>query len=199
MGRIPCVDLGVKSMSAQPHLLGAALTARMPGNDNLMFHKALHMLQPGDVLVIDTFGDFTHAKCGELMWEYAQKKGCVGIVVNGVIRDLDGLAAFDMPVFARGSQPNGPYKHGPGEVGVPVVIGGSVIHPGDIVVGDLDGLLAVRPHEAEALAQKARATFEMETRLLEQIRATGQWDRKAFADAIDASGVEIIHAPYLSF
>ena len=96
----------------------------------------------------------------------------------------------------RGVQANGPLKNGLGELGIPVAIGGSVIYPGDIIVSDADGLLAIRPYEAEELAKKARATLEAETRILEQIRSTGFWERSAFHTAIEKSGVECIDGTY---
>jgi len=154
------------------------------------------MIQPGDVLIIDGNSDLNRSQCGEIMCTYAYKKGCAGIVVDGVIRDLEGVRKLPMPVYARGVQANGPLKNGLGEIGVPVPMGGIVVYPGDIIVSDMDGVLAIRPYEAEALAAAARKTFDGETKLLEQIRATGEWNRKVFTDAIDASGVEVIDAEY---
>ena len=130
------------------------------------------------------------------MCTYAYKKGCAGIVVDGVVRDLEGLRRLPLPVYARGAQANGPFKNGLGELNVPVPIGGIVIYPGDIIVSDADGLLAIRPYEAEELAKKARATLEAETAILEKIRATGEWNRKVFQDSIAHSGVELIDGEY---
>ena len=158
--------------------------------------EALDMLQEGDVLIIDGNGCMERSQCGEIMSTYAYKKGCAGIVVDGVIRDLEGIRKLPIPVYARGVQANGPLKNGLGEIGVPVPIGGIVIYPGDIIVSDADGLLAISPYEAEELAKKARATFEGETKLLEQILATGVWNRKVFHDAINNSGLELIDAEY---
>ena len=196
MGRISCVDQGIKPMSNACRILGTAFTVKEPAGDNLMFHKALDMLQEGDVLIIDGNGCMERSQCGEIMSTYAYKKGCAGIVVDGVIRDLEGIRKLPIPVYARGVQANGPLKNGLGEIGVPVPIGGIVIYPGDIIVSDADGLLAIRPYEAEELAKKARATFEGETKLLEQIRATGEWNRKVFHDAINNGGLELIDAEY---
>ncbi|MDO4564305.1 MAG: RraA family protein [Clostridia bacterium] len=196
MGRISCVDQGIKPMNKECHILGVAFTVKECAGDNLMFHKALDMFQPGDVLVIDGNGCMERSQCGEIMSTYAYKRGCAGIVIDGVIRDLAGIRKLPLPIYARGVQANGPFKNGPGEIGVPVPIGGIVIYPGDIIVSDEDGLLAIRPHEAEELAKLARATFESETRLLEHMRETGEWDRKVFRDAVTNSGVEIIDEAY---
>lgn len=196
MSRISCVDQGIKPMSSACHILGVAFTVKEPAGDNLMFHKALDMFEPGDVLVIDGNGCMERSLCGEMMCTYAYKRGCAGIVVDGVVRDLAGISTLPLPVYARGAQANGPFKYGLGEIGVPVPIGGIVIYPGDIIVSDEDGLLAIRPHEAEALAKLARATSKYEAGLLEQMRATGEWDRKVFHDAVNKVAPELIDAEY---
>lgn len=192
MGRTPCIDQQIKNYGASNRLLGTAFTVKVPAGDNLLFHMALDMIQPGDVLVIDGNGCMERSQCGEIMTTYAYKKGCVGIVVDGVIRDVAGVRSVPIPVYARGVQANGPLKNGLGELLVPVPIGGVTIYPGDIIIGDDDGVLAVRPQDAEEVAAKAQKTLEMETKLLEQIRATGEWNRKVFWDSIEKSGVQRI-------
>ena len=196
MGRTPCIDQAIKNYGGVSTILGTAFTVKVPAGDNLLFHMALDLIQPGDVLVIDGNGCMNRSQCGEIMATYAYKKGCAGIVVDGVIRDVAGVRKVPMPVYARGVQANGPLKNGLGELLVPVPIGGTVIYPGDIIVGDEDGVLAVRPSDAEDVAKKARATFESETKLLEQIRATGEWNRKVFHDAITASGLEHVEGDW---
>lgn len=195
-GRIICADQGIKPMSEACQMLGPAFTVKVPAGDNLLVHKALDDLRPGDILVVDGNGCMERSLVGEIMCTYAYKRGCAGIVIDGVIRDAAGVRKLPIPVYARGIQANGPYKNGPGEIGVPVPIGGIVIYPGDIIVSDADGLLAIRPHEAEDLAKKARATFESETKLLEQMRETGSWNRAVFHEAIARSGVQLIDEEY---
>lgn len=197
MCRISCADQGIKPMNKNYRILGTAFTVKEIAGDNLLVHKALDMLQPGDVLVVDGNGCMERSLVGEMMCTYAKTRGCAGIVIDGVVRDLEGLATLDMPVYARGAQANGPLKNGWGEIGVPVPIGGIVVYPGDIIVSDADGLLAIRPYEAEELARAARAVNEKESALLEQMKATGVWNRQIFHDAVAKSGVEIIDAEYL--
>ena len=145
MGRIAAVDARLKNVNKTP-LLGVAFTVRCPAGDNLMFHKALDLAQPGDILVIAAGGSMSRSLCGEIMSTYARSRGIAGFVVDGCIRDYDELSALtDFPVFARGVTPNGPYKNGPGEINFPVTVAGQVICPGDILVGDGDGLLVIKP------------------------------------------------------
>jgi len=159
MGRIPCVDTAIRPFSDAP-LLGPAFTVKAPQGDNLMFHKAIDMAAPGDIIVVDGEGDTARALCGEIMYTYAKSRGVAGFVVDGAIRDVYALKGMDFPVYARAVQPNGPYKNGPGEIGVPVCIGGRVIQPGDILLGDSDGLVIISPRDAEDILKKGRAHNE---------------------------------------
>lgn len=162
MGRIACCDGSLIPMNKAP-LLGTAFTVRVPEGDNLMFHKALELAQPGDVLVIAAGGSMHRSLCGEIMSRTAMAAGLKGFVVDGCIRDKDEIAEFtDFPVYAKGVTPNGPYKNGPGEINVPVSVCGQVICPGDILIGDGDGLLVVKPEEAEELIKKATAVSKVE-------------------------------------
>lgn len=197
MGRIACVDQGIKSMNGKHYMLGTAFTCRVPAGDNLIVHMALDMLEPGDILVVDGNGCMERSLVGSIMCSYAQfAKQAAGIIIDGVIRDLDGLVDLDIPIFARGAQANGPYKNGPGEIGIPVAIGGIVIHPGDIILSDSDGIIAIRPFEAEEVAANGRAVFEKEKVILKDIRENGHWDRKVFQDAYCNSGIELIEDCY---
>ena len=161
MGRMYAVDGGIKPLNKVP-LLGPAFTVRAPAGDNLMFHKALDMAQEGDILVISGIGGVDRAFSGEGMIRYAMLKKLGGFVVDGYVRDLEATQNLPFPVYARGIQPNGPLKNGPGEINLPVAIGGQVVRPGDILVGDQDGLVVIRPEDAEAVAPAARALQEAE-------------------------------------
>lgn len=162
MGRIACCGSALVPMNKAP-LLGTAFTVRCPEGDNLMFHKALEMAQPGDVLVIAAGGSMHRALCGEIMSRTAMAAGIKGFVIDGCIRDKDEIAEFtDFPVYAKGVTPNGPYKNGPGEINVPVSVCGQVINPGDILIGDGDGLLVVKPEEAAELIEKSSGISKME-------------------------------------
>lgn len=192
MGRIACCDSTLKAMNHAP-MLGTAFTVRCPEGDNLMFHKALEMAQPGDILVIAAGGSMHRALCGEIMSHTAMKAGIKGFVIDGCIRDIDEISTFeDFPVYAKGVTPNGPYKNGPGEINVPVAVCGQVVRPGDILIGDQDGLLVVRPEEAAELQKKAAAINEMEDQQKADI-ASGKGLSKPWLDKkLDEIGCEYL-------
>lgn len=162
--RIFCVDEAIRSVNGK-HMLGTALTIHTTSGDNLLMHKALSDLaQPGDVIVV-TGGGMDRSYCGELMMKCALNKGLAGFAIDGCIRDLEETKASDFPVYAKGVTPQGPYKCGPGEINVPVAFGGQVVFPGDIVVGDQDGMIFIRPNEAEEILEKAIAYHREEDEL----------------------------------
>lgn len=152
-------------------LAGPALTVRTRPGDNLMIHKAIALAVPGDVIVVDAGGDLTNALIGELMLAQMVKRGLAGIVINGAIRDSAAISAQAFPVFAAGVTHRGPYKDGPGEINVPVALDGMVIAPGDLVLGDDDGLLGVPLDEAEAVHAAASAKQAAEERQMANILA----------------------------
>lgn len=163
-------------------LVGTALTVKTRPGDNLYIYKAMTQLQPGHVLVIDAQGDANNAVIGELIKLYALQRGCVGFVVDGAIRDV---TCFEhVPCYARSVVHCGPYKDGPGEVNVPVSIGGMIVSPGDILVGDEDGLVAFPMDQAEEVLHRAGLHAEHEQRVMAEI-ATGavrqSWIDKALA------------------
>lgn len=157
-------------------LSGPALTVKTRPGDNLMFHKALDMAEPGDVIVVDAGGDLTNAMMGELMVHHAVKLNLAGIVINGAIRDLDEIRRLGLPVYAAGISHRGPYKDGPGEINVPIAIDGMVVMPGDLIIGDEDGVLSVPQEQTEEVLALARAKQRAEHNELQQIQA-GTSDR----------------------
>lgn len=192
MNRFPCVDSGIKMVNkSQIKLTGVALTVRTRPGDNLMVHKALDMAKPGDVIVVEAQGDMTNSIIGELMCYYAIERGIAGIIIDGAIRDVDTISEMSLPVYARGVQPKGPYKDGPGEINVPICCGGLVINPGDIIVGDLDGVVAISPLEAPEILTKTKGTMVKEKEIMEQIKE-GKWDRSWIDATLKAKGAEII-------
>ena len=137
-------------------LCGVALTVRVRPGDNLMVHKALTLAQPGDVIVVDGSGDVSHALVGGLMRLAAIARGVAGVVIDGAIRDAAEWAEGRLPVFARGVSHRGPTKDGPGEINVPIACAGLAVAPGDVVVGDADGVVAVAPDRLPALLADVR-------------------------------------------
>lgn len=162
----PMHDLGRTATMA-----GVALTVKAPSGDNLMVHKAIALAQPGDVIVVDAGGDLTNAIIGEIMLMQMARRDIAGIVVNGAVRDAAALRAQAIPVFAAGVTHRGPYKNGPGEINVPIAIDGMVIMPGDLMLGDEDGLLCVPFDEAAAILAAATAKLEAEQRQMANIAA----------------------------
>lgn len=191
MGRIAAVDHSLVPIG-KGQLLGTAFTVRVPQGDNLMFHAAMDLAKPGDVIVIDAGGFEDRAIFGELMATYCKSRGIRGIVCDGAIRDSQALAEMeDFPVFAKAVTPNGPYKNGPGEIGCQVVIGGKVVHPGDIIVGDADGLLIISPENAKMLAQETEAVEEKEAKIMEHILQEGTYERPWVWEILNQIGVQV--------
>lgn len=161
---------GLTRFNRTGKLVGTALTVKTRPGDNLYIYKALTLLQPGHVLVIDAQGDTTNAAIGELIKLYALQRGCVGFVIDGAIRDVAAFA--DTPCYARGVVHCGPYKTGPGEINVAVSVGGMIVNPGDLVVGDEDGLVAFAQHDAQAVLAAAAQHAAHEAQVMAEI-ATG--------------------------
>ncbi|NDV00494.1 RraA family protein [Pseudoroseicyclus tamaricis] len=176
MSRMTAAGPSLRPMHASGGMAGVAVTVKARPGDNLMLHKAIDMAVPGDVIVVDAGGDCTNALMGELMLAHAINRGVVGFVIDGAIRDVDAFVETNLPTFAAGVTHRGPYKDGPGEINVPISLGGMVINPGDIVIGDADGVLAVPMADAEEILRKTEAKQEAETRQMEAIKA-GKNDR----------------------
>ncbi|MGH8807426.1 MAG: RraA family protein [Noviherbaspirillum sp.] len=143
-------------------LCGPALTVRVRPGDNLMIHKALMMAQPGDVLVIDGGGDLTQALMGGLMRTTAIARKLGGLVIDGAVRDLVEWAQGGMPIFARGHTHRGPSKEGPGEINVPASCAGLAVLPGDLILGDADGVIAIPAAAVAALLPAVQAHLKKE-------------------------------------
>lgn len=182
-------------------LLGTAVTVKVPIGDNLMFHQALDMAQPDDIIVVDGGSGNNRSLAGEIMLRFACQKGLAGIVVDGCLRDLDGIETLSMPVYAKGITPQGPFKNGPGEINVPIAVGGQVVFPGDILVGDKDGIVVIRPQDAEIVAKAATEKKANEDRTFETMkRSTGEYAQKHIASTAKRmadKGVENIQTSYL--
>ena len=137
-------------------LCGVALTVRVRPGDNLMIHKALTLARPGDVIVVDGSGELSHALVGGLMRLAALARGVAGFVLDGAIRDVVEWADGELPVFARGQSHRRPSKDGPGEINVAISCAGLAVEPGDLVLGDADGVIAVSPGRLPRLLEEVR-------------------------------------------
>jgi len=192
MNRTAAVDTAIRPLNKTP-LLGTAFTVKVAEGDNLMFHKALDMAKPGDVIVIDANGMTTRAIFGSLMINYCRVRGVAGVIVDGAVRDSDELAAMDdIAIYAKGITPNGPYKNGPGEINTVISFGGQVVRPGDIIVGDGDGIIIIKPEEAEELAEKAQAVVKKEAGILDKILNEHSYVRPWVDELLEKTGCEII-------
>ena len=187
MNRIHCMNARIRPMNEVP-LRGCAFTVKVRAGDNLLLHKAIDMAQPGDVLVIDAQGEQSYAIIGELMIQWCRKRGISGLIVDGCVRDISAIQALtDFSVYATGVTPNGPLKEGGGEINFPIVCGGLVVNPGDIIVGDADGIVVVAREDAETILQKAHDNNKKELQILNDIENC-VWDRKWVDAALAAKG-----------
>ena len=176
MGRTAAVHQSIRPLN-KVHLVGVAYTIKVPQGDNLMFHKAMDLAKPGDVIVIDAGGFDDRSIFGELMATYCKVRGVAGLVVDGAIRDQEALCEMDMPIYAKSTTPNGPYKNGPGEINVPVVIGGLIVIP---------------PEQAQEVLEKTRATMEKEAKIMEDILTKGTYIRPGVDEKLNEIGCDMI-------
>ena len=191
MNRINCMDARIKQMSATP-LLGCALTVRVRKGDNLLLHKAIDMAGEGDVVIVDAHGDMSYAVTGELMISWLRKRGAAGLIVDGCVRDIDFIRKLsDFPVYAAGVTPNGPLKEGGGEINFPINCGGIVVSPGDVVVGDSDGVVVIDPEDAEEILHKTQQKQKSELNAQKAIEDLS-WDRSWVDKTLNAKGCEFI-------
>ncbi|WP_343209686.1 RraA family protein [Anaerolentibacter hominis] len=195
MGRLFAMNNNIRPMGKSMSICGPAFTVKAAIADNMMFHKALTMARPGDVVVVNACGDTNHSVCGDVMYRLAEKKGIAGFVVDGSIRDTDYLRENDFPVYAAGVTARGPYKNGPGEINTDIACGGQVIHPGDLIVGDADGIVVIRKEDLDVVYEKLLAIRQNEVNLTRLIE-NDEWDScaivKAVEEKIAQQGYEII-------
>jgi len=177
-GRLFAMDARIRPMGRCRSLVGPAFTVNAAMADNLLFHKALLLAQPGDVLVVNAGGDTNYSVCGDIMFQVARKAGVAGIVLDGCIRDVEFLEQNDFPVYAIGVTPRGPYKNGPGEINVDICCGGQVVHPGDLIVGDADGITIVYADELEAVADEVDKVVMKEAAFDEMVER-GRWEEES--------------------
>jgi 4-hydroxy-4-methyl-2-oxoglutarate aldolase len=133
----------IKPLKEEYKVVGRAFTVKIPVGENLSVLEAISKAKPGDILVVDAKGDQYRAIAGDFVVGMAQTLGIGGLVVDGVIRDIVGVKALNFPVFSRGTTVAASGKTGVGEVNVPISCGGVPVNPGDIIVGDADGVVVI--------------------------------------------------------
>lgn len=169
MARMTAAGPRLRPMHKSGYLVGPALTVKCRPGDNLMIHKAIDLAEPGDVIVVDGDADLNNALMGEMMMAHGLKRGLAGLVLNGAVRDLDWIRRNDLPVYAVGVTHRGPYKEGPGEINTTISIGGMVVSPGDLILGDADGVVCVPRADAVQICKAARAKSVAEERQMKSI------------------------------
>lgn len=189
LNRMHAVASQLRPYHKEGKLLGTALTVKTRPGDNLLVHKAIDMAFPGEVIVVDAGGDTTNAIVGEIMLQLARKKGITGFIIDGAIRDTAAFKNDDFPVYARGITHRGPYKDGPGEINVPVSIAGMLVNPGDLILGDEDGLVAVPQEVAAELLEKVKVQEASENKMFESIE-NGTVDRSWVDKTLKQKGCE---------
>ena len=187
MERLYAAGPQLRPMHREGKLAGPAFTVKTAPGDNLLVHKALDIARPGDVIVVDAGGYADQAIIGELMATRAKQRGIAGLVIWGAIRDSAELGAGTYPVYACGVTHRGPYKDGPGEINVPVSVAGMTVSPGDIIVGDADGLVAVPQALAERVLASAQSILAKETAAMKQMQ-DGSVDRSWVDQTLKAKG-----------
>ena len=184
-GRIRPLHPGMK-------LAGTAFTVEVRPGDNLMFHVALALGKPGDVIVVDGKGDQTAALCGEIMATQAQASGLAGFVIDAAVRDSHELAHGAFPIFSAGTNPCGPTKAIGGLVNWPASVAGVAVNPGDLIVGDADGVVVIPREDVPAILELAQKKVDAEAKRIAAIKAgdlrPGWLDKELRAAGVLAEG-----------
>lgn len=178
----------IQPLAKTMKLAGPAFTVEVRPGDNLMIHAALNLAQPGDVIVVDGKGDLSCALTGALMAAHAQKAGIAGFVIDGAVRDTEECAAGKFPVFAAGANPNGPLKGAAGRINWPISVAGTAVNPGDLIVGDADGVVVVPREAAAEILGAAQAKIDSEAERMKAI-ARGELVQGWVAEGLKALGV----------
>lgn len=175
-------------------MCGNALTVRTRPCDNLVIYQALDIAQPGDIMVIQTYEHLSGSTIGDLVVRIAKEKGMAGFVLDGLCRDAAGIREVGLPVFARGTSPGSPFKDGPGEINGPIACGGIAVHPGDILVGDEDGVVVVPLREAQHVADGLPAIRQKEYKILANIKS-GKLITDQIHERLKERGVDFVDMP----
>jgi len=178
----------IQPLSKSMKVAGPAFTVEVRPGDNLMIHAALNLAKPGDVIVVDGKGDLSCALTGALMAAHAQKAGIAGFVIDAAVRDTDDCAKGSFPIFAAGCNPNGPLKNSGGRINWPVSLAGTTVNPGDLIVGDADGVVVVPRETAAEIIRAAQAKVDSEDQRFAAI-GRGELKQAWVAESLKSVGV----------
>jgi regulator of RNase E activity RraA len=188
-GRRGALSGRIAPLAPSMRFAGPAITVEVRPGDNLMIHAAMAIAQPGDVIVVDGKGDVSSALMGEIMSQQCVALGVVAVVIDGAVRDSEAIRELGFPMFAAGLNPNGPTKSVSGRLNHPISIGGVSVSPGDLVVGDADGVTVIERGKAAALLPLAAAKVAAETKRIADIKSRKALTPAWLNGALVAAGV----------
>ena len=188
-GRRGTLDGRITPVSPSARMAGPAFTIEVRPGDNLMIHAAMAMARPGDILVVDGKADRTCALMGSIMINACKKLGIAGVVLDAAHRDTEELRALGFPIYSVGSNPNGPTKFIPGRINWPISCGGVAVNPGDLIVGDADGVVVVEREKAASLLDLAAQKVTEERTRIADIVAGRNVRPKWLEASLRAAGV----------
>jgi RraA family protein len=188
-GRRGALNGRISPLAPSMRFVGPAITVEVRPGDNLMIHAALAIAQPGDVIVVDGKGDLSSALMGEIMCQQAAALGVAAVVIDGAVRDSEAIRELGFPMYAAGLNPNGPTKFVPGRVNHPISIGGVTVNPGDLVVGDADGVTVIERDKAAAMLPLAAEKLASETKRIADIKSRKALRPGWLDGALRAAGV----------
>ncbi len=163
------MDSGIKPLDPKSHVVGRAVTVKCQPGDNLAIHQGIYAAQPGDVLVCDLHGYDQGGHFGDIMALACKVRGLAGVVLDGSCRDTEDIREMGFPVFSRGVNPSGTVKASLGQINVPITCGGIEVHPGDIILGDCDGVVVVPREYEDSVFEKALAKYEKEQHIVAEL------------------------------
>lgn len=190
-GRRGALDYRVRPMTHAMRFCGVALTVQSRPRDNLAPYAAIRYAKPGDVMLISTDTYEEASVAGDVLLGMAKNQGICALVTDGLVRDIDGLNAVGIPVFARGLSPNSPHKDGPGKIGVPIYVGGVMVNAGDVVIGDKDGVVVVAREALESVLG-ALADVKAKEGKMEALVAQGATLPPGFEQLLAEKGVQYL-------
>ncbi|MCR4952397.1 MAG: 4-carboxy-4-hydroxy-2-oxoadipate aldolase/oxaloacetate decarboxylase [Solobacterium sp.] len=164
------MDSGIKPLDPKCHMAGRAFPVQCFPGDNLALHQGIYAANPGDILVFDCHGYCEAGHFGDIMATACLARGIAGVIIDGSCRDAQDIVELGLPVFVRGLNPSGTVKASLGKMNVPVICGGVTVHPGDMIIGDCDGVVVVPKEDEDTVFAKAQAKFEKEVHIAEELR-----------------------------